>query len=256
MIIDDLKKKHSEINLIFIHGVGDCIMFLPTAIALNKRFPNLKILTISGQEKLFRYFGIQSDVYKGEIINNQNVYSKVINFPMPRGGLTKNDTCCSLEIGIDNPTEIYPRDNCKNIQIKIIGVGFFNTSTPSNSNATEKDALLIWNSIKSFGFIPVEVHFIHTFSNPLNVKYKFIDFTTREMKCDIDNLFNIIVTCRAFIGVGSGPALCSAMLLGLDNLLYLERDIKSKDAIKSNHNVASLNNFKIDDVNRFLKRLK
>lgn len=246
MLLDDIKSNPNlkQINLIFMHGIGDCIMFLPTIKKLMVTYPDIifNIKTLRSQEHLFKYFNIISEPYdeKNKIPDTETVITRTINFDMPMKNITKNDTCCIKEIGfgeIDEIYKIYP----ENTTSKIIGTHFQNTCLPDLINPSEQQANDVWNIIKNKKLIPLEVHFLHSFANPRNKKYDFINFTTRSMECNITNMFNVINSCHKFIGVLSGPAHCASMLLGLNNVLFIENKIKITDTIKTKCNVTNSN---------------
>lgn len=231
-LIDTHKPK--RINLIFYHGIGDCIMFIPTVKQLIQLFPNISfsILTLKGQEKLFKLFNVPAEAYTNEKDGIfDDVLIKTIAFKMASPLLTKNEYCCQEEIGIpnvDEPTQKKPTNNNK-----IIGFHFQNTCLPNYANPPEEYCQQLWGIAKDAGYIPLEIHFIHQYANPVNTKYKFVDFSTRDMACDIDNLMSTISLCKKFVGVSSGPYFCAVHLLGYNNVCFLEKDCRFSEAFRS-----------------------
>lgn len=229
------KHKPARVNLVFYHGIGDCIMFLPTAKRLMILYPSISfnILTLTGQEKLFKYFGIPAESLKGDIVDGivNDVLTKTIRFDMSSPPVTKNEHCCLEEIGIENVPE--PLQKLRTNNSKLVGFSFQNTCLPGYANPSEEYCRQLWNITKDAGFLPIEIHFLHQYANPVNKRYQFVDLSTREMACSIENLLLTISACRKFIGVSSGPYFCAVQLLGYNNVCFLEKDSRLVEAYRS-----------------------
>ena len=110
-------EKPQKVCLIFWHGLGDLIMFIPCLKKLRKLFHDIQIdIALQagiGQEEL---------IPNALLIKNANRkidgydYTFQIHFPMCEGsnGLwTKSEWCCKSELGID-PVFDYPKiKKCK-----------------------------------------------------------------------------------------------------------------------------------------------
>ncbi len=227
--------KPTSVNLVFYHGIGDCVMFVPTVKRLTLLYPAIRfnILTLSGQERLFKFFNVSAEGLNSGVTDGivDGVLTKTIKFEMSQPPMTKNERCCLEEIGIvnvDEPTQKLPTNNNK-----LIGFSFQNTCLPNYANPPEEYCRQLWDTAKNAGFLPIEVHFLHLYANPINKRYKFVDLSTREMACNIDNLLLAISACRKFVGVSSGPYFCAVHLLGYNNTCFLEKDSRLAEAYRS-----------------------
>ena len=251
------------VNLIFVHGIGDCMMFMPTVEALEKKYPNIKfkVLTIKKQIELFQYSLIEAGEFKRTQILDQhnNMYIENdelffdVRFPMSEGtNLTKNEFSCLKEIGDITPIEGYRNE--EELNSTIIGMHFQNTCLPNGANPTRDQAKQIWDAVKEAGYIPLEVHFHHDFHNPVNKQFDFVDFTTRKMECNIHNLTTVIESCHRFIGVNSGPYFVALRFLGINNTMMIEKDYLIKNVVKTPCPVLNIKNgINMDILNDFIR---
>lgn len=229
-LIQQIKPK--TVDCLFIHGLGDCIMFCSAIKQFQTIFPDItfKVATLSGQELIFKKHNIFAYGY----INDEQIKSDLIfdvRFPMQPNGITKGDYCCEKELGIPEAPELYKEKLTNNS--KLLGLNFHNTALPHGANPDEKQARDIWDLTKKHKFIPIEVHFIHVFANPINSQHPFIDFSTRKMECNLENLINIISSCSRFIGVNSGPFFCALSELGINNTAMIEKDFPLITVVKT-----------------------
>lgn len=206
------------------HGMGDCIMFLPLYNRMKELYPN-----VSFNLKCGRGQEIFNDIHDTE-------YDLCFNIRFPEfnnmccgvnfNGLSKPEICCIYELGIPfdetieftwKPKEII--DSKIPVQDKTIGVAFQVTSNPSKSIEYEC-AKKIWNTIKDYGFTPLEVHFEHVLRNQINKKYDFIDNTCRIYEPSISNVIDVINKCKGFVGVNTGT-FCMATAMKNGNVIHL-----------------------------------
>ena len=223
-------KDGMKVQIVFIHGLGDTLMFYPIYEILISTYPNIKfdLFVTNGQEMI-----LGKNEFDSECKNHDYVF--VLSYPMSEGtDYMKSEYCCMKEIGLDYKT-ISECD--KNFVLKsngspFIGVHFQGTSLPHSVNCEEKDALTIWNAIKNMGMIPIECHFQHMYHNPYNAKYAFVDNTLRQCKPNIQILMDVIASCRGFIGVASGPFV-AAMHIIPKRTLYLQKHHKIQTYFKN-----------------------
>ncbi|OYT15645.1 MAG: hypothetical protein B7C24_11970 [Bacteroidetes bacterium 4572_77] len=225
-----LTHKPSRVGLIFIHGVGDNYMFVSSVIALRERFPDTEFIVLCSKRDIpiYTLLGINAQEWTKD--KDYDFYLKDITFPMPPKGVTKNDHCCNVELGLgitDEYLDILPRSKSF-----LIGVHFQNTCLPEGANPSEEQAKVIWDAIITSGYIPIEVHFLHPFANPKNHKWDFTTLTCRGLECKIPNLIKIIKSCRMFLGVNSGPYFCALNYLGPNNVIMLEKNYLLRTATK------------------------
>lgn len=240
------------VDLVFIHGIGDCIMFIPTVKALRNQYPSVhfRVMTIAKQVGLFKYFNIDScefkELSKDRICFNDGELYFVVVFNMSDGSnLTKNEKCCVDEIGIDcYIAEEYSVR--KTIESKLVGIHFNNTCLPDGANPTNEIAHKIWKVVEECGLIPIEVNFIHDFHNPVNKMFDFVKLSTRQMECRVENMFNVMLSCRKFIGVNSGPFFSAMMLLGVNNVMMMEKHYKLKHVVRTHVNILDINGSEIN----------
>lgn len=215
-------KPGMKVLLLFGHGLGDTIMFMPLFESLKKEYPDIEwhIYLENGQEMLF-----ESYPWKGYEDYYDLIFS--LDYPMCEWtDYTKNEMCCIEELGVD--PKIIQNDfaTLNNYDSPLIGLHFHGTALPDSVNCPEETAKEIWNEVIDCGFIPIECHYQHIFHNPINAKYGFVNNTIRNCKPSLQPLVGLIQRCFAFIGVASGPLTVALSALGKDRVCYLERNHK------------------------------
>jgi len=152
-----------------------------------------------------------------------------LDFPMSEGsGLTKAQKCCIDELGIEPLSEIAPLPK---VESPIVSVHFQGTALPNSVNCPEETARQIWQEILDAGKIPIEAHFRHTFHNPVNTRYGFVDRHVRYCHANLDNLIGLIQSSFAFVGIASGPFV-TALSIMPGRTFYLERNHAATDYVK------------------------
>lgn len=248
--------------VIFCHGVGDLVMFLPAYDALRRHFPltEFKLGVLKG----LTYLDLVPDAIEleGDEINNDELTSKLgfdlvakITFPMSEGSgeHTKGEFCCVHELGIHPVGGHGALPSAK--RSRLCAVHFQITCLPGSCNPDEQTAERIWNDVLAAGWVPLEVHFQHIFHNPVNQKFPFIDATVRRCRPELKTLAGLIEHAGAFVGVVSGPFHVAMSVLPADRVLLLEKDFHRQDFTHSNIRTADLRNYQ-NEVQDFLKNLK
>ena len=210
-------------------GCGDLIMWLPNYEYLKKIYPDchFDLYCESGQEELFGTVFDRDEAPYDEVFH--------LNFPMSEGSdLRKAEKCALTEIGftpeqIKEIPELATLPDCPPPGLWVdkldglVGLHFHGTALPESVGCPEPVARQIWQEVKQAGKIPIETHYIHTFHNPVNVLFSWIDFHMRETKATLSNLFGLIQRLDAFIGVASGP-LVAALATYPERVMYLEKN--------------------------------
>ena len=215
-----------RVLLFFWHGIGDLIMFLEPYRHLREALPDvhfdLAIVKGIGQEEIVPdAIGFSGDDDLDKL--DYDIVSK-IHFPMSEGQeqYTKGEWCCVHELGIE-PKNGHSIGACPT-KNRLVSVHFNITCLPASCNPDEETAHKIWREIRSAGYIPIESHFEHTFHNPVNKKFDFVDATVRKCKARISSLAGLINHSAAFIGVVSGNFHVATSLLPPSRILLLEKD--------------------------------
>ena len=236
-VADYLSEKPRQVCLVFIHGLGDVVMFVEPLRKLRTLFPETVILlglqTGVGQVEFF------SEYLEGVVgITDANVpfedcdYTFQIHFPMSEsfeGKYTKAELCCEWELGIEKVCS-YPYWGLKtagagaDVMNPFVAVHFQATALPFACNPLEDVAREIWNEIRQAGFIPIESFYPHVFANPRNNKFDFITRHVRDLRPDIRQLFGMLAHCGASIGVSSGNFHLSLAALPAERVLYLKKE--------------------------------
>lgn len=223
-------EKPSRVLLIFWHGLGDVLMFIPQIEKLKSLFPDTRIDI--GLEKdigfqcLFEK-GRSIEVLSGDHPIDSYDYTFYINYWMAegmQGTFTKSELSCALELGIYPASESHPKlDVSFDPTSKRIGCCFQSTALPDMMNCPEAIAEKIWNEIIEAGFEPFETTMRHKWFNPCNAKYNFVgESHCRETKATVPNLIQFLSTCFANISVSTGN-LHLALSMDSERTLYLKR---------------------------------
>lgn len=261
--------------LIFWHGIGDLVMFLPVLRELEALYNPSPFIREGemGSGKVKFTIGLPKGLTNeellpdcidyvlltGEEVNDTTdklPYDLVakITFPMNEGQTkyTKAEWCCIHEIGIE---PVCGHDSLKYCQNRLVAVHFQITCLPDSCNPDEKTAEKIWNEILEAGFIPIECHFQHIFHNPVNKKFPFIDSNVRRCQPRVSSLVGLLQNVGAFIGVVSGPFHVALASLPVENVMLLEKDFKKECFTKEDIKTADLKNYKEGTVKKWLSTL-
>jgi len=246
--------KKNSVAIVFWHGLGDCIQFKGLLEFLRKRYSDLQIDILIqnnlGQKTIFPD-GIELNDASDEFLKSMD-YDAVfkIHFPVEVPGKTKSELCCETELGID-PTTIYVPLPVQ--PSRLIGVHMFNTALPGVFNVTENVAQRIWSEIQSAGFIPIETAFKHIYHNPGNAKFDFVDATVRGVSPTVEALISLMGSCRAFMGVPSGPLHCAIAMR--KPILFLKRAVTIDQFVRDPIDSIDVDNYQDGCVFDWLKKL-
>lgn len=248
------KEKPEKVCLIFWHGLGDLVMFIPLLNKLRALFPTTKIdMALQdgvGQEKLVRAVLIKNP---NKSIDGYE-YTFQVHFPMAEhlaGLWTKSEWCCKEELGID-PICYYLR--LKKYDSKLVALHFQATALPDPVNPNKETAKKIWGEVKSAGFIPIEAFFKHRYYNPKNEKFSFIDSTVREVEPSVSKLISLLQCCCASICVASGNLPLSLAIMP-DKTLYLKKEYPIAVYTREDISSVDVNNYREGSVAEWLGKL-
>ena len=204
----------------FGHGAGDAMMFMPLMDWLRETYPDcvFDLFVTCGQEAIW--------ASASELRPPGYDIIFVLHFPMSEGaGILKQHKCAIDEIGMTRKSLVGIPEiaTLPRLPSPLIACHFQGTALPGSVNCPEPIAKQIWQEVKDYGKVPIEVHFQHVFHNwKANPKYSWIDVSVRNYKPTLPNLFGLIQRCWAFIGVASGPFVAALSYMP-ERTLYLEK---------------------------------
>ena len=222
--------------IVFWHGVGDLLMFLPVFCNLRERFPQLKIdLGIQPGVGHLELWPDAVELWEKDFTVD-HAYAFVINFPMVEGGnkMTKAEYCSRFEIGHEPHDLNLPHVSA--IDNRLVGVHFQGTCLPGSTNPSPEIAEKIWKDLLAEGYVPFDMHFVHNFHNPVNVPLPWASRNCRDLVPSLTLLRSLIGSCFAFIGVASGPFVLAACM-SPNRAIYLQ---KGHDASCYFHNFSNI----------------
>lgn len=249
----DYLKPGGKYLLRFGHGLGDTIMFYPLFRKLKELYAqcHLDLYVECGQEEIWE------SVADKDAPGYDEVFS--LHFPMSEGSdLLKQHKCGIEEIGLspDLLQDIAEVDILPEMPSPLVALHFQGTALPHSVNCPEPVARQIWQEVKDFGKVPIEVHFQHIFHNwNANPKYPWIDVSVRNYRATLPNLFGLIQCCWAFIGVASGPFVVALSTMP-ERLLYLQRKHPLSTYTKREDiSIIDVVNYRTGQVTAWLERL-
>lgn len=230
-----------KIGLIFKHGVGDILMFLPYFDYLKSLYKNLVIHLLiirDNEEQLYEKRDDLVRIDKDEKIYENYDYLFELNFRNPTVYEMFNDSsftsykpelCFEEEIGLD-PKVIQNKDvKLQEHKTRYIGFTFNrigNINTPIIYNVPYEIAKYMWLRTKQLGFIPIEIVFMHpdyiNVETEQNRKYDFIDRTTRDLAVSFENMMSVLSTLRGFATIDCGYYHIAQNYFAYNNVCYLE----------------------------------
>ena len=206
------------------HGMGDCVMFMPLYRRLKQMFPEVVFNLQCGKGQNF-FQELTETKY------DLKYYIKFPEFnmegiPLKYPYMSKVGICCVMQLGIPPEPSLqftykFPEVPFSGIPLQdnSIGIAFQVTSNP-NKSVPQKCAEVVWNTVKEFGYTPIEVHFQHPLKNSRNTKYSFIDRTCRDYPASVEACVDVIRRCKGFIGVNTGT-FCMATALKNKKVLHM-----------------------------------
>ena len=234
----------SKILIVFWHGLGDTLMFLPLFDYVKAQFPaltfTLGLLPGVDQDMFLRRHWPVVAIPEAEFLNDYDA-AMVVSFPMIEGAdtMTKAEYCCEIEFGLPAkyfglPDLAGPRRN------RLVGLHLQGTCLPGNTNPDDVLARKIWHDLEEAGYIPIDLHFCHTFHNPVNQSFPWATRSCRDLKPDLGILQMMIERCFAVCAVASGPFVLAASVYPR-RTIYLQKNHTVGCYLKDFKRVVDLN---------------
>jgi hypothetical protein len=240
-----LNEDVKRVLIVFIHGVGDVVMFIEVFKAIRTLYPgihfDLGLAKELDQNNIYPCAVMLDPDWKLQVANMNYDLVFQSRFPMEdsqRPMVTKAEICCEKELGIQ-PIAEYPQL----IPKEIVAVHFHSTAVPELASAPETAARRIWAEIALAGFIPVETHFEHVYHDPANTRFAFVDHHVRDWPARLDTLMALLGAADAFVGVASGNFHLALSILGPSRVMFLEKSLKVTQFTKANVATAKLDGY-------------
>ena len=211
------KNQDKTFVLLFPHGLGDVIMWYPFFEKLKAMFPNTRIdLELKEQNKESGYVTFDPNFdYDYKILIHY--WTSDNRYP-----LTKNQLCNELEMGMDEPVELFTT-HVKRFGSPIVSLGFTSGSSPESYGCPKDIAKRIYDGVLDAGFIPMAIEFKSEPTMVIPRDYStFIKNSTRECAVKMRSTIGLIQRSHAFIGVTSGPMWVALACLGPDRCMCLD----------------------------------
>lgn len=245
--------------LIFNHGLGDFINFLPIYRELKSRFLEWKFDI--GTNRQFK------DIYPIVSLDNwtdmraffrQYTYLFQISYPEPPATekLSKPYYCNKMEIGLDNFkwTPFESLSVVKKVKNpNLIGCHFFGNTNQKNKSIDVKLVEKIWNDLMKLGYFPYEIHNEKFNDNTSRVPFFNSDNSLRFQHPSLRKIAEVITKCQYFIGIDSGPLYLAGNLLGYDKCIGMEKNYKFSKYLPFKLDKIDMNNYKFSDLKTILE---
>ena len=250
-------KEPKKILIVFWHGVGDLLMFLPLYKYMKHLFVkhtfDLGLIPAVGHKHIVPE-GLE--LPEKDFLKDHDACF-VISFPMIEGSntMTKVEYCAQLEVGLkagvfESPylTRLPILEPTKN---KLIGVHFQGTCLPGSTNPEEDLARKIWDDIRLAGYVPIDLHMEHAFHNPVNKPYSWASRTCRDLVPSLSTLKMIIEQCHAVVAVASGPFVLS-LCINQARTIFLQKHHKAECYVYGFTQVVDILNYDRENLIKML----
>lgn len=226
----------SKILIVFWHGVGDTLMFMPLMSCLSDYYKgkyvfDLGLLPGVGQADYVRYHklyraGQVLELPEEKFLEGYDA-AFVVSFPMCEGvpgAGTKAEYCCIHEFGLPQLwNEIWTASPIGLVPNRLVGLHLQGTCLPGSTNPDPATAKCLWEDVLSAGGVPIDLHFEHTFHNPENAPFSWATRHCRDLKPDLITLQMMIERCAVVVAVASGPFVM-ALSTRPETLIYLQKN--------------------------------
>lgn len=272
MIISDFRKKklvdylkgntNGRILLLFNHGLGDVLNFLPIFRELKERFPNWRIEL--GLEKGRNLTIIHKNIYEYDKLRIRDIHRLFthifsIAYKEPFGNLISKPMYCNLkEIGLDNfewsPYTFNVKLNNENLDR--VGIHFEGNTNQKNKSLKLEQSIELWRYLNENDLLPFEIH-NPGFNNNNSMGYSFIprNQTIRFENPTIEKMIQEISKCKYFIGIDSGVLYLAMSILGPDRCIGIQKNYLIEKYAPININTINIEGDKSWDK-RELEKLK
>ena len=239
----------SRVLIVFWHGLGDTLMFLPLFDHVVEQFPNLNftlgLLPGVDQEVFLRPQWPTCAVPESEFLANHDA-AFVVSFPMVEGAsnMTKAEYCCQEEFGMASHYFGLP-DLLEQPVNKLVGVHFQGTCLPGSTNPDAELAHRIWSDIREAGYVPIDLHFCHVFHNPENRVFEWATRSCRDLRPSLATLRMMMGRCCAVVAVASGPFVLAASIMP-SKTIYLQKHHTVECYLRDFKNVIDLQKYGVE----------
>lgn len=251
-----ITEETKRVLIVFIHGIGDVIMFISPFYKLKELYPNVQfnigLLRGLDEKEIIHEAILLDGDWREKCVEWDYDIVFACNFPLedPKNiKRTKAELCCIQELGIS------PVSGHLSLKPKgIVGVSFQCTSVPWVANADDETAAKIWHDIIEAGYVPVEMTMQHVFHNPENKKPECVENHLRDWPPRMRTLMAMIGKCDYFISAVGGPLHLALSILGPKRVMFLRKDIPIGCFTKKKVREASLKDYQ-HEVKEWLKGL-
>lgn len=281
--IYDYLKNNSDIEkvcILFNHGLGDIINFIPIFEELKVRFKNCSFKLGSLPEKgykclhedaifMFPPYGKYSETF--DVVFNINYLEPprdndsifISSYKYPENfidyesikNLSKPELCNYIEIGIPDFKWKYHKISIACKTIKRVGVHFFGYAWADDKNVDIETSYRIWNEVIESGYVPYEIQMIPPNKVGIIEHPKFIN-RENSLRYNFPNLklmIQEISKCNYFIGCDSGPLFLAISILGPDSCIGLQKNREiSKVFPRPSINLVDIKNYSEDSIKSLL----
>lgn len=202
-----------KICLVFPHGLGDVVMFLPVLDKLRRTYPDttFHLKTKRGLEEL-------SDCDETVVYDLAFWLDYYVATAMTDD--TKNTLCCRYELGIEPPPDDRPRA-VGGFRSPWVGIGCTSLCNGRSYSPTAFEARELNEGVIEAGFIPVDMA-MSCYGHPFDERSP-IACDLRKIPGTYVKLAGAIERCYAFIGTFTGSYHVAQALLPGRTLLLCPR---------------------------------
>ena len=241
----------SKILIVFWHGLGDTLMFLPLFDYVRQQFPQLvfELALLPGvdQENFLTTYHRKRwpaiAIPEDQFLTSHDA-AFVISFPMNEGlnNMTKAEYCCQIEFGLPPMYFGLPPLHTPVKRNNLVGLHLQGTCLPGSTNPDEELAHRIWDAVLAAGYIPIDLHFKHAFHNPQNADFPWATRSCRDLPPSIGTLQLMMERCMAVIAVASGPFVLAASIMP-HRTIYLQKHHPIECYLQNFQNVILLDKY-------------
>lgn len=262
-----------NVLLIFDHGLGDMVLFLPVYHELKKQMGK-RIDLASPIRRQFHLIDpcIVPIQENDTFLREKYDYIYRVRYPDSKNSLIPTEynddppkpyLCALYEFGM-KPfiwRAIRKENPLYNKESKRVGFHFFGHTSFETKFCPKDVAETMWEETIKAGYEPFEIHmrpqyFVSMLPNQFEVdsfKYATKENSLRFEYPDLSLMIQEICKCRFFFGVDSGPLYLSSMFLGLENIVGLQNMKYISHFLPTPIQNVSVRQF---DKNRFLRILE
>ena len=266
-------KRYKNSLLIFEHGLGDIINFIPVWEEFCKQVGH-EILLGSSEKRQF-YLLHKKIINVNSLNSVHHFYDFIYKISYPDSSnpsipiehhneAAKPYLCAYYELGLKpfiwkpwvRKNEWFKKNS------KRIGVHLFGHTGMLTKFCPENIAVQIWNEIIEAGYEPFECHMRPKWANEYKYSDRgqdYFDLVNKENslrfeKANLKRLIEETGKCKFFIGVDSGPIYLASALLGVNNIIGLTNQKLHSHFIPSHISTVSVQNYESGTIYSIIKQ--